>query len=37
VPQVAEGALINGTLSDQHTVFKTYWPCAQATSFSAAL
>jgi glutamate synthase domain-containing protein 2 len=37
VPQVAEGALLNGSLSDQHTVFKTYWPRAQATSFSAVL
>jgi hypothetical protein len=37
VPQVAAGALIDGPLSDQHNVFKMYWPRAQATSFSAAL
>ena len=32
VMQVAPGALL-GSLDDQHTVFRTYWPLASASSF----
>jgi glutamate synthase domain-containing protein 2 len=37
MPQMPNGALLNGELSDQHNVFKLYWPRAQATSFAANL
>jgi glutamate synthase domain-containing protein 2 len=37
VPQMAAGALLNGALTDQHNVFKLYWPRAQASSFAAAV
>jgi glutamate synthase domain-containing protein 2 len=37
VPQMAAGALIDGTLGEQHNVFKLYWPRAQASSFAAAV
>ena len=37
VPQMAAGALLDGALTDQHNVFKLYWPRAQASSFAAAL
>jgi glutamate synthase domain-containing protein 2 len=37
MPQMPDGALLNGELSEQHNVFKLYWPRAQATSFAANL
>ena len=37
VPQMAAGALLDGALTDQHNVFKLYWPRAQAGSFAAAV
>ncbi len=36
VPQMPAGGLLEGVLSEQHNVFKQYWPRAQADSFSAA-
>ena len=35
VPQMAAGGLLDGSLGEQHNVFKLYWPLAQADSFNA--
>ena len=36
VPQMAVGALLEGSLENEHNVFKRYWACAQASSFAPA-
>jgi glutamate synthase domain-containing protein 2 len=36
VPQMPAGGLLEGALSEQHNVFKLYWPRAQADSFAAS-
>ena len=35
VPQMEAGGLLDGSLGEQHNVFKLYWPLAQADSFNA--